>query len=158
MARFAKIDELCGSEGGHALAAIGSATFLAERLVQIRSMFAGRDPDAGAGVLGVQCGRVGDLTYVANGVLMSGGVPVESLPGCGREIGVGALDEDGDVLGIKKVAVRAAIDAPEMVVVHFRSWSAVDGIFRGEDLAVDCSVFRFDKRRGVARLEFGGNV
>src|ERR1700721_835829 len=121
MGRFAKIDELCGSEGGHVLAAIGSAASFAERLIQIRSMFAGRDPDAGAGVLGVQGGCAGDLADVANGVFMGGGVPVESFPCGGGEIGAGggsgggsagkisartisadwiSTDEDGDVLGV----------------------------------------------------------
>src|ERR1700733_2176784 len=125
MGRFAKIDELCGSEGGHVLAAIGSAASFAERLIQIGSMFAGRDPDAGAGVLGVQGGSACDLADVANGIFMGGGVPVESFPSCGSEIGAGAgfrvgggfrfgsgsgvggADEDGDVLGVEKVTVGA---------------------------------------------------
>ena len=67
-------------------------------------------------------------------------------------------DEYGDVLSVEQVAVRSAVDAPEMVIVDFRGGSAVDGVGRGKNLAVDGSVFRFDERRGVAGLELGGNV
>ena len=121
-------------------------------------MLAGRDPDAGAGIFSVQCGRVSDLTHVANGVLMRGGVPIKGLPGGGGEIWFGGADENGDVLGIKRMAVRSAVDAPEMVVVNFRGGRAVDGVLCGKHLAVDGSVFRFHHRSGIARLEFSGNV
>ena len=72
-------------------------------------MLAGRDKDGGAVLLGMEGGGAGDLADVADGVLVGSGVPVESLPFCGGEIGAGRGDEDGYVLGVEGMWVRAAV-------------------------------------------------
>jgi sRNA-binding carbon storage regulator CsrA len=48
-------------------------------------------------------------------------IPIEGLPFCGSEIAVRCGDKYGDVLRIEGMAVRAAVDAPEMIVVNLRN-------------------------------------
>ncbi len=117
MAGFAEVDDVFDGELLHGFAAVGSTAAATEGLIEVGGVFAGGDPDGGAVVFRFESRGAGDLADVADGVLVGGGVPVESSPFFRRD--VCRMNEDRDVLGIERMAVGAAVLLPEVVVVEF---------------------------------------
>ena len=74
-----------------------------------------------------------DLADIADGLLVSGGVPVCDLPRAGGLL----TKQGGDVFSVEGMAVFATIPAPEMVEVDFHFGV---GSISGEHLAVDRAV------------------
>src|SRR6185312_2712211 len=141
---LAEVDQVRDVERRHIVAAIVAATGPAKRFVQVRRMFARRNPHGGAVFFGVQRGRTGNLADVADCVFVRGGEPVIRLPTCGVEVRAIGMDERRNVLGIERVAMCAAIGAPQMVVVDFGDRVFVSGRLGQKDLPVDGAVFALD--------------
>lgn len=148
MGGLAEVDDSGGGKRHQIDALIRAATGVADGWVEVRGVLAGGDEDFWAVLLGMKGGGAGDLTDIANSVLVGRSVPIEGLPLRGGGVGGrGGGDEDGDVLGVERMAVGAAVALPEMVVVDFGDEAGGGrvngGRLCGEDLAVDGSVLGF---------------
>src|ERR1700722_20183340 len=103
-------------------------------------------------------GGARDLAGIADGVLVSSGVPVEGFPLRGRKIAIGSANEHRYMLCVERVAMPSAISLPKMVIVNFCSGSSVRGISCRKHLTVYGAVLLGHFGSRLLRTEFGRNI
>src|SRR6266567_4426389 len=155
MSEFSKVDDPFGNKEPHSFEPISSATFLTHRLVEIRRMFPWRNPNVCSLVFCVQCGGASNLAYIANRVLMSSRIPIDSLPFQRRRVTDRASDEDRDVFRIKRMTVPSTVDPPKMVVVNRGGQTIWGRCLYREDLSIDGPILGLHFRISAPRAKFG---